>query len=167
MYIFTPVWILFLCGAAAISICYFYPHKWVCCILHSQWQSAEAFPQRLIASSLLCIRPSCAEPGIRSLSFESGSSRWQFEHYCNSSRLTKYFLVKWHWNVFKYFIAADCFISAIPCGSAQGVRLFACKLCRVKLKQTSTSTYGTVKLPKIWVWISHYLYERCMVKNQA
>lgn len=161
-YIFIPAQILFLFWAAAISICYFHPHEWVCCLLHSQWQPAEAFPQRLIASSLQCIRPSWAEPGIQRLISESGSSRWQFEHYCNSSRLTKYFLVKWHWNVFKYFITADCFITGISCGSVQNIRLLLGNYARWNglKQQASMSAATTAKHScKVWVWISQYLHE--------
>lgn len=168
MYIFTPARILFLCGAAAISICYFYPHEQVCCILHSQWQSAEALPWRLIASSSQCIRLSWAEPGIQRLIFESGSSRWQFEHYFNSSRLAKYFLVKWHWNVFKYFMAADCFITEISYSSVQDIRLVPGNCAEWNgLNQTSKSTSSTVKRSKIGVWIAQYLSESCVVKNEA
>lgn len=132
-------------------------------MLHSQWQPAEAFPWRLIASSLPCIRPSWAEPGIQRLIFESGSSRWQFKHYCNSSRLTKYFLVKWHWNVFKYFITTDSFITEISRGSVQNIRLLPGNYARWNglKKQASTSASSTAKHScKIWVRIAQYLHER-------
>lgn len=95
---------------------------------------------------------------------ESGSSRWQFERYCNSSRLTKYFLVKWHWNVFKYFITADCFITEISCGSVWDVRLLPGNYARWNglKKQASTSACSTAKHScKIWVWIAQYLHECC------
>lgn len=131
-------------------------------MLYSQWQPAEAFPWRLIAPFLQCIRPSWAEPRIQRLIFESVSSRWQFEHYCNSNRLTKYFLVKWHWNVFKYFITADCFITEISCGSVQDTRLLPRNYGRWNglKKQASTSASSTVKHScKIWVWIAQDLHE--------
>lgn len=38
-----------------------------------------------------------------------------------------------------------------PMVQLRGGRVFACKLRRLKLKQTSTSAYGTAKLSKIWV----------------
>lgn len=155
-YIFIPAQILFLCWAAAISICYFYPAQWVCaacCTANVSLQ--KPFPGDLIASSLQCTQPPWAEPGIQSLIFESGSSRWQFEHYCNSSRLTKYFLVKWHWNVFKCFTTGlllkytifQLRISGYFLEMMQGARTSA----------SSTAEHSC----KIWVWTAQCLQEFC------
>lgn len=150
--IFIPAQILFLCWAAAISLCYFYPPE---CAAWPAPACRSLSPQTnyIVLTVYLASVSWAWDP--ESLIFESGPSRWQLEHYCNSSRLTKYFLVKWHWNVFKYFITADCFITEISYGSVQDIRLLPGNRARGNglKKQGSTSSSTVQRSCKTGMWI--------------